>query len=46
VEHEPAQAPLHHPAPFQNVKAAGLGLSGDDFDIDAEGGSVIDGGVS
>jgi hypothetical protein len=36
---------LDDPAAFDDVKAAGLVVSGDDFDVDAEVGAVFDRGV-
>jgi hypothetical protein len=45
VEHEPAETSFHYPAAFQDVESAGLGISRDDFHVDAYSGPVLDGGV-
>jgi hypothetical protein len=42
MQHQPAQGPLHHPAPFDDVEASGFGVSGYDLGIDTQGGGVLD----
>jgi hypothetical protein len=36
---------LHHPAPFHDLEAAAVRSPVDDFDVDSEGGAVLDGGI-
>ena len=37
---EPGKTPLHDPSSFDDVESSFLGVSGDDFHVDAEVGAV------
>jgi hypothetical protein len=43
VLHDPAEGALDDPPPFDDAEPPDLGILGDDLDVDAESGAVLDG---